>query len=130
MKKYRYSSNPDDYYKNGIEKYELKDYAGALSDFTIAIEMMPEMAEAYYSRGLLYGKEFHKYKKAIKDFTKAIKLKPDYAEAYYNRGVTYRILDDIKNSCEDWKKARELGYKDADFLIEKYCNKFKQVETS
>jgi tetratricopeptide (TPR) repeat protein len=124
MKKYRYTNNAEDYYKNGIEKYDLKDFAGALSDFSIAIEMKSDFAEAYFSRGLLYGKEFHKYTKAIKDFNKAIKLKDDYAEAYYNRGVTHRILDDIKKSCEDWHKAKELGYEDADFLIEKYCNKF------
>jgi|WetSurMetagenome_2_1015567.scaffolds.fasta_scaffold115174_1 tetratricopeptide (TPR) repeat protein len=126
MKKYRYSNNPDDYYKNGIEKYVQKDFVGALSDLTIAIEMKPNFAEAYLSRGLLFGKEFHKYTKAIKDFTKAIKLKNDYAEAFYNRGVTYRILDDINKSCEDWHKAKELGFKEADALIEKYCNKFKQ----
>ena len=126
MKKYRYSNNPENYYKNGIEKYDIKDFVGALSDFTIAIEMKPDFAEAYFSRGLLYGKEFHKYSKAIKDFNKAIKLKTDYAEAYYNRGVTYRILDDIKKSCEDWHRAKELGYADADLLIEKYCNKFSK----
>lgn len=124
MKKYRYSNNAEDYYRNALEKYEVKDYNGALSDYSTAIEINPDMAEAYYSRGLLYGKEFHKYKKAINDFSKAIKLKPDYAEAYYNRGVTYRILDDINKSCNDWKKAKELGYKEADVLIEKYCNKF------
>lgn len=126
MKKYRYSNNAEDYYKNGLEKYEMKDFAGALSDFTIAIEMMPDMAEAYHSRGLLYGKEHHKYKKAIKDFTRAIKAKPDYAEAYYNRGVTYVILDDLENSFADLKKASELGYKDADILIEKYSKRFKK----
>ncbi|MFA5404389.1 MAG: tetratricopeptide repeat protein [Ignavibacteria bacterium] len=126
MKKYRYTNNAEDYYKNGLEKYEIKDFSGALSDFTVAIEMNSDLAEVYFSRGLLFGKEFHKYSKAIKDFTKAIKLKPDYAEAYYNRGVTYRILDDIKNSCTDWKKAKELGFEDASILIEKYCNKFNQ----
>ncbi|MCX6163433.1 MAG: tetratricopeptide repeat protein [Ignavibacteriae bacterium] len=126
MKKYRYTNNAEDYYKNGLEKYEIKDFAGALSDFSITIEMNPDMAEAYYSRGLLYGKEYHKYTRAIKDFTKAIKLKPGYAKAYYDRGVTYRILDDIKNSCTDWKKAKELGFKEADVLIEKYCKKFNQ----
>lgn len=127
MKKYRYSNNPDDYYNNGMDKYRQKDFAGALSDFTVAIELNSKFAEAYYFRGLLYGKEFHKYSKAIKDFTKAIKLKGDYAEAYYNRGVTHVILDDIKNSCEDLKKAKELGFEDADMLIERYCNKFKQA---
>jgi tetratricopeptide (TPR) repeat protein len=125
MKKYRYTNNPDDYYKNGLEKYDMKDFAGALSDFTIAIEIRPDMAEAYYSRGLLYGKEYHKYRKAIKDFTRAIKINPGYAEAYYDRGVTYIILDDIENSYEDLKKASELGYKEADLLIEKYSSRFK-----
>lgn len=127
MKKYLYTNNPEDFLKNGLEKYEIKDFGGALSDFSTALEMSPDFAEAYHARGLLLGKEFHKYNKAIKDFSKAIKLKPDYAEAYYNRGVTYRILDDIKNSCEDWKKAKELGYEEADVLIEKYCKKFNQV---
>jgi tetratricopeptide (TPR) repeat protein len=126
MKKYRYTNNPEDYFKNGLEKYEMKDYAGAFSDFSIAIEVNPDMAEAYHSRGLVLGKEFHKYSKAIKDFTKAIKLKPDYAEAYYNRGVTYRILDDVKKSCNDWNKAKELGFKEAEILIEKYCNKYNE----
>jgi tetratricopeptide (TPR) repeat protein len=127
MKKYRYSNNAEDYYKNGLSKYDLKDFVGALSDFSIAIEILPDFAEAYYLRGLLYGKELHKYTKAIKDFTKAIKVKTDYAEAYFNRGVTYRILDDVKKSCADWKKAKELGFEDADKLIEKYCNKFKEA---
>jgi len=127
MKKYRYSNNAEDYYKNGLEKYDMKDFAGALSDFSIAIEMLPDFAEAYYSRGLLYGKELHKYTKAIKDFTKAIKFNADFAEAYYNRGVTYKILDDIINSYADWKKAKELGYKEAEALIEKYCNKFNEA---
>jgi tetratricopeptide (TPR) repeat protein len=126
MKKYRYSNNADDYYKNGIEKYEQKDFIGSLSDFTIAIEIKPDFSEAYFSRGLLYGKELHKYSKAIKDFNKAIKYNPDYAEAYYNRGVTYRILDDLNKSCDDWRKAKELGFEEADILIKKHCNKFNQ----
>lgn len=126
MKKYRYTNNPDDYFKNGVEKYNDKDFEGALSDFTVAIEMNSSFAEAYYLRGLLYGKEYHKYNKAIKDFTKAIKLNPDYAEAYFNRGVTYRILDDLKHSTEDWLKAKELGFEDAQVLLDKYENKFKQ----
>jgi tetratricopeptide (TPR) repeat protein len=121
MKKYRYSNNAEDYFKTGMSKYDTNDYEGAYSDFTIAIEMKPDYAEAYYTRGLLLGKEMHKYSKAIKDFTKAIKIKNDYAEAYYDRGVTYRILDDLKNSCADWHKAKELGYELADALVEKYC---------
>lgn len=120
MKKYRFSNNPEDYYNNAITKYNLEDFTGALSDLNEAIEMKPDYAEAYFSRGLLYGKEMHKYNKAIKDFNKAIKLNPNYAEAYYNRGVTHRIMDDLKNAYSDWYKAEELGYGEAKILIEKY----------
>lgn len=123
MKKYRLTNNAVDYLKTGLEKIELLDFDGAYSDFTIAIEMDPVNAEAYYRRGLLLGKEMHKYSKAIKDFSKAIKLKNDYAEAYYDRGVTYRILDDLKNSCADWLTAKKLGHEDAGTLLEKYCRK-------
>jgi len=125
MKKYIYSTNAEDYIKSGLEKIEVKDFEGAFSDFSIAIEMDPNSAEAYYQRGLLLGKEMHKYTKAIKDFTKAIKIKSDFAEAYYDRGVTYVILDDLKNSCTDWQKAKELGHNDAEALLEKYCSKLK-----
>lgn len=123
MKKYRLTNNAEDYLKTGLEKIEILDFDGAYSDYTIAIEMDSNSAEAYYRRGLLLGKEMHKYSKAIKDFTKAIKLKNDFAEAYYDRGVTYRILDDLANSCADWRRAKELGHAEAEVLLEKYCNK-------
>jgi len=120
MKKYRYLQSAEEYLKSGIDRYELKDYKGSLSDFTLALELNPKYSEAFFYRGLIYGKEFHKYQKALKDFDKAIKYNPEYAEAYLNRGVTYRILDDLKHAVPDWRKARDLGMKDAVELIAKY----------
>jgi tetratricopeptide (TPR) repeat protein len=121
MKKYRYTKDPLEYYNNGLQKYEYKDFKGAISDFTLALEYKKDFYEAYFMRGLIYGKEIHKYKKAIKDFTKAIKIKPDYGEAYFNIGVTYRVLDDVPKACVNWKKAEELGFEGATDLIRKYC---------
>ena len=122
MKKYRYSKDPDTYFNDGIEKYKERDYTGAVSDLSITIELSPNHHVAYYTRGLIYGKELKKFKKSINDFTKAIELKADYAEAYFNRGVTYLIFDYIKKACADWHKAKELGYEPAGELIDKYCN--------
>ena len=47
----------------------------AFSDFTEAIRLKPDYAEAYYHRGLTY---FYKkdYGKAINDYTEAIRLRP------------------------------------------------------
>lgn len=128
MKKYRYTKDPLEYYNNGMQKYDLKDFKGALSDFTLAIEYKKDFHEAYFMRGLIYGREIHKYNKSIKDFNKAIKYKPGYAEAYFNIGVTYRILDDVPKACTYWKKAKELGYDEADALIQKYCDFDKPVK--
>jgi tetratricopeptide (TPR) repeat protein len=124
MKKYKYSKNPEEHFQNGLSKYDFKDYKGALSDFTFAIELKKNYPEAYFMRGILYGKELQKFNKAIKEFSQAIKLKPDYADAYYNRGVTYRILDKFQKAFDDWKKAEELGSEMATSMIQKYGSKY------
>ena len=63
-------------------------YDKAISDYTKAIEINPRFAEAYYNRGLAYGKK-GQYDKAISDYTKAIEINPRFAEAYNNRGDAY-----------------------------------------
>jgi tetratricopeptide (TPR) repeat protein len=56
----------------GITKYNLKDYSGSIIDFTKAIEINPEYAEAYYNRGISKD-DIQDYLGAIADYTKAIK---------------------------------------------------------
>jgi len=38
--------------ESGKVKLSLGDYKGAISDFTKAIKIKPDFAEAYYSRGI------------------------------------------------------------------------------
>jgi tetratricopeptide (TPR) repeat protein len=42
----------DAYYNRGISKYNLKDFYGAISDFTKAIELDPNLADAYEYRSI------------------------------------------------------------------------------
>jgi tetratricopeptide (TPR) repeat protein len=83
----------------------------AVADFTRAIELRPDFAEAYYGRGSARVKGLPSNQRlvgsppkvqpanasvlkaiddgiaaAIEDFNKALRLKPDYAEAYRGRG--------------------------------------------
>ena len=58
---------------------------------------------------------------SIKDLNKAIELKPDHFEAYYMRGLT-KICLDLNDGCLDLRKAVELGYIEANYAIEKYCD--------
>ena len=83
------------------------DYDRALQDYTKAIDLKPNDAEAYNNRGgAYYLKE--EYESAIIDFTKAIDLNPDYAEAYNNRGVAYHLKEDYESAIADYTKAIQL----------------------
>ena len=44
-----------EYFDSGFDKADAKDYYGAISDYTKAIEINPNDARAYYSRGASKG---------------------------------------------------------------------------
>ena len=81
-----YAKTAEDYLKAGNTKYELKDYKGAIQDYTTAIELNPSNAEAYNLRGidkLILGQK----DSGCLDLSKAGEM--GYLEAY----------DDIKEFC-------------------------------
>ncbi len=42
----------EDYLDSGNAKADLEDYKGAIQDYNKAIELNPDLAEAYYNRGV------------------------------------------------------------------------------
>ena len=48
----------------------------AIADYTQAIALKPELARAYYNRGVAY-QSTGEYNRAIEDYNEAIELKPD-----------------------------------------------------
>ena len=96
-----------DWYKQAFKKENGKDYQGAIEDYTKAIELKPDFAEAYINRGIS-RRNLSDYKGAIEDYTKAIELRPDFAEAYKNRGYSRLKLSDYKGAIEDYTKAIEF----------------------
>jgi tetratricopeptide (TPR) repeat protein len=63
-------NNANAYYKRGNSKFDLKDYNGAIADYTKAIELDPNNANAYYKRGVSKA-YFKDYDNACKDVKKA-----------------------------------------------------------
>jgi len=47
-----FGQTAESYNESGLEKNELKDYKGAIADYTKAIELDPEDASAYNNRGI------------------------------------------------------------------------------
>ena len=96
------------YFNRAYDKNEKGDYSGAISDYTKALEINPQYADAYYNMGIA---KYHlkDYYGAISDYTKAIEINPKYAMAYNNRGIAKRKIGDDKGGCDDYKKAISLG---------------------
>ena len=59
--------------EKGIEKYNSKDYLGALQDYNKAIKLDPDYSNAYYNRGLSKS-ELKNYSGAMQDYNKACLL--------------------------------------------------------
>ena len=62
------------------------DLDGALADENKAVEIDPNIAEAYYNRGFIKRAKGD-LDGALADETKAIELNPSFAQAHYNRGL-------------------------------------------
>ena len=91
--------------KDSKEKDEI--YQKAVVHFTKAIELMPEFAGAYDTRGLAYvGKG--EFEKAFQDFNKAIDLDPEDGQAYKNRGFAYSEKGEFDIALQDFNKAIDL----------------------
>jgi tetratricopeptide (TPR) repeat protein len=92
---------------SGTSRQARGDLAGALADFTRALEAHSGCLEAWNNRGAirhLLGDRAG----ALADFDQALKFRPDYAEAYNNRGIVRHALGDLAGALADFDRALEL----------------------
>jgi tetratricopeptide (TPR) repeat protein len=85
----------------------------AIEEFSKAIMLDPQYAEAYLQRGACRALERND-SKAMEDFNKAIELKADLAEAYSKRGTVLCDQDKMDAGQSDLEKAVSLDPKQAD----------------
>ena len=97
-----------DYNDSGVNHNRKREYDKAIVNFTKAIDLNPNYAEAHKNRGVAYRLK-GEFDHAIKDFTKAIDLNPNYAEAHKNRGVAYRLKGEFDHAIKDFTKAIDLN---------------------
>lgn len=105
---------------NGL--YKEKRFSEAVTHYDTAIQLNPENPKAYNNRGMIRALYLNDLRGAIGDFNAAIRIDPDYADAWVGRGSVKFMLKDPQGACNDWKKAQELGSKQAGRLIELNCN--------
>jgi len=108
------------YILRGEARHALKDYSGAIGDFTKAIDNSYRDGVVYGKIGMsMYAKQ--DYIGAINDLTKAIKLDPNNMWNFYYRGLAKIESGDKNDGCLDLKKAAAFNSPDAKEAVKKYC---------
>lgn len=115
------ANNAETYYNRGTIKMTISDFDGALLDYDKAIKLNPKQTNAYYNRAGIYVNT-QQYKKALLDLNKVIELDEKFPSALTLRGQVKYALNDNNGSCNDFKRANEIGDKNAETYISKYCN--------
>ena len=95
------------HYNLGVEHRRQGKLDLAIEEYTQAIKLKPDYAEAYLGRGNAYYDKGD-YDHAIADYGQAIKLRPDYARAYDNRGLAYYSKGDYDRAIVDLCRYLEL----------------------
>jgi len=94
------------YYDDGCEKVLEKDLAGAIADFSKAIELDTGFIQAYENRGVakFYLED---NRGAIDDYTKALAINPHDYNTYGRRGWAHFNLLEYHEAIADFTKALE-----------------------
>lgn len=106
-------------------KAELKDFYGAISDYSMAITKTDNnktKTTLLINRSNSYV-QLKNYDKAVKDLDDALNLDEINIQALIKRGLLYLVVFDKKEKgCIDISKAGENGYDQAYEIIKDYCN--------
>ena len=104
----------------------------AIADFTKVIELAPERAEVYFSRGQCYAGNGD-YIRAITDFTKAIELGREEWSVYFNRASAYKELGNKEKALIDYRKALALSsegiWSEDDWLKEQILKDMQELQS-
>ncbi len=98
------------YHKRGQAHASTRNYEQAIMDYTQAIALDPNYAEAYDSRGLAHLL-MENYGQALLDCSRAIELAPDFVTTHVNRGIAYTGLRDYDRATIDYDTALKLSPK-------------------
>ena len=100
---------PRAHLNRGLAYQDRGDLQKAIEDYTFAIRLDPDNAEAYNNRGVVHRLRGN-YGLAVRDILIAISINPQLATAYYNLGVAYQEVGETEYALKALEKAKELGY--------------------
>jgi Tfp pilus assembly protein PilF len=84
----------------------------AIADYSDAIRLNPEDADAYINRGTAWLAK-RAYDRALGDYDEALRLNPKDSTGFSNRGSTWHLKGDDDRVIADYNEAIRLNPKDA-----------------
>ena len=109
----------------GIIRFGFEDYKGALKDFNLIIKTNKADRYTLYQTARFTGLCYYEQKRfsdALKILDIAISLGENIGIVRINRAIVKHELKMYDESCEDFRKALELGENAAVDYIKEYCN--------
>lgn len=101
--------------------YQLNDFNKAIGSYTVAIQLDAQNYKLYEYRGDCKYK-LNDLHGALADYTASIDAQPRAGTSYYRRGVVFAQLGDKQSGCSDLLTAKQLGIRQADAMLRKFCN--------
>ncbi|BAY24769.1 TPR repeat-containing protein [Calothrix sp. NIES-2100] len=124
------NSKAANFLKRGIERFQSKDYSGAIEDFNQALKLEPKNVSAYVGRGAA-KMLLEQFQAAKTDFDAALQITPDIPYAHYFRGFTNYALKDKPAAIADLRKASILFQKEGNQeLAQKADSAAKEMEAN
>jgi protein O-mannosyl-transferase len=111
---------PEYHYMIGNSLAPQNKMAEAIVEYDAAIALKPDYVAAINNKGNALA-SMGRVKDALPFFDKAIQLKPDAPDYYANRGIARNSNGDRQGACADWQKALQMGYAQAQALIQANC---------
>ncbi|WP_455211927.1 tetratricopeptide repeat protein [Kaarinaea lacus] len=115
------------YWERGIQYGKLGHYDKAVSDYTSAIKINPQLIDAYIDRAIGFAR-LEKYSEAYADLNTVLQIQSNNLRAYVTRGSLNFLVGKYQNAAADFKRYLQLNPNDIYrmlwlFLSEKYNNR-------
>jgi tetratricopeptide (TPR) repeat protein len=103
----KHNNSLNEAFERGMNAFVNEDFSESVEEFTKAIEIDPDFALAYVSRGAALMK-IQKIEESIADFNHAIELDAEYPKTYHLRGLARVEAKDHEGALEDFGNAIDL----------------------
>ncbi|MBN2003984.1 MAG: tetratricopeptide repeat protein [Anaerolineae bacterium] len=118
------------FYKGFINQSVFGNDEDALNAYNAALDLTPDLVEAYSNRGLIYAQQ-GQYELALDDINEMLRFSPENPEYYGIRGVTYFDLGEYEKAIDDFDNAL-VSIRDPTFYYtrgnaHKYLGEYEQA---